>query len=38
MRYFGECEITKNWYKNLEKDEEERLNRVWNDDLDSFNV
>lgn len=30
--FIEECEITRNWFKNLEKNKEEKLNRIWNDE------
>lgn len=29
-----ECETTKEWFKKIGENEEERMKKIWNDDLD----
>lgn len=33
-----ECEITKEWFKEIGENEEERIKRIWNDDLDGKKI
>lgn len=33
-----ECEITKEWFKEIGEKEEERIKRIWNDDLDGKKI
>lgn len=39
LEYFvKECEITKEWFKEIGENEEERMKRIWNDDLDGKKI
>lgn len=33
-RFVKECNIAKEWFKELGENEEKKLNRIWNDKLD----
>lgn len=33
-----EYEITKEWFKEIGENEEERMKRIWNDDLDGKKI
>lgn len=36
--FVKECEITKEWFKEIGENEEERMKRIWNDDLDGKKI